>query len=300
MVLKRRMAVAGGFYPRYEPDLISIIEESFLDKNFGVGKPFKCENQESRTIYGGISPHAGYVYSAACASFTFFNLFREKIPDTVIVLGTTHTGYSGIALLEEGFWETPLGDIEIDSELGKKIAENSNAIKIDQSAYLGFPHSREHNIEVQLPFIVYCSANKSKLVPITIGSMNFEVLKNIAIDIATVIKSENKDIVVIASSDMTHKQPRDIMNPKKDLEEMRVKDQKVMDSFKENNPEKVFNHARATTVCGPQTITTLMLICNNLDVKTPEVLKYYTSYAKGGGTGPCEYSVGYFSGIMTI
>lgn len=300
MVLKRKTCVAGSFYPRYKPDLIEIIEQSFLDKNFGVGKPFKCENLESRTIYGGISPHAGYVYSAACASFTFFNLFKEKIPDTVIVLGTTHTGYSEIALLEEGFWETPLGDIEIDSELGKKIAENSNTIKIDQSAYLGFPHSREHNIEVQLPFIVYCSDNKSKLVPITIGSMNFKVLNEIAIDIATVIKSENKDIVLIASSDMTHKQPKNIMNPKEDLDEMRIDDQKVLDSFNENNPEKVFNNARATTVCGPQTITTLMLICNNLDVKTPEVLKYYTSYAKGGGTGPCEYCVGYFSGIMKI
>jgi AmmeMemoRadiSam system protein B len=300
MVLKRKTSVAGSFYPRYKPDLIEIIEQSFLDKNFGVGKSFKCENLERRSIYGGVSPHAGYIYSGACASHTYFNLFKEKIPDSVIVLGTTHTGYRRNALLDEGTWETPLGDMEIDSELANIIVKNSKKIIADQAAYVGFPHGREHNIEVQLPFIMYCSNTKSKLVPITIGSMNFIDLKEIAVDIANSIKEINKDIIIIASSDMTHKQPRNIMNPKADIDEMKRGDQKVIDSFRENKPESVFNNATSTTVCGPQTITTLILICNNLDVKTPEILKYYTSYDKGGGTGPCEYSVGYFSGIMKI
>lgn len=300
MVLKRRAAVAGSFYPRYKPDLLEIIEQSFLDKNFGIGKPFKCENLEKRTIYGGIVPHAGYIYSGACASFTYFHLFKEKIPDTVIVLGTTHTGYNGFALLDNGFWETPFGDMEIDTELANTIIQKSKMIKADESAYIGFPHSREHNIEVQLPFIQYCSENKSKLVPITVGSMNFKELEQVAKDISIAIELINTDIVIIASSDMTHKQPKNIMNPKRDLDEMRAADQKVTESFNQNNPEMVFKNARATSVCGPQTITTLIQICSNLNVKTPEVLKYYTSYEKGGGTGPCEYSVGYFSGILKI
>ncbi len=98
---------------------------------------------------------------------------------------------------------------------------------------------------------------------------------------------------------MTHKQPKNISNPKKDLDDMRKMDEAVIDAFKEFNPQKTFDTALKTTVCGPQTITSLMLICKKLGANQCDALKYYTSYEKGGGTGPCEYSVGYFSGIVT-
>lgn len=298
MVLKRKAAVAGSFYPRYRPDLIEIIKNSFLDQKFGIGKEFKCENLQERTILGGVSPHAGYLYSGACASFTYSKVFGEKIPDSVIVLGTTHTGYRGIALLDNGVWETPLGDMEIDTALANEITSTSKKIVADDSAYIGFPHGREHNIEVQLPFIQYCTENKAKLVPITIGSMKYKDLEEISDDIAKVLKSVKKDVVIIASSDMSHHQPKNIMDPKEDIKIMKERDSKVIDAFGKNKPKDVFDSATSLTVCGPQTITSLILICNNLGATSLEVLKYYTSYEKGGGEGPCDYSVGYFSGIM--
>ena len=74
-MVSRRAAVAGSFYPRYKPDLIKIIRESFLDKKFGPGEDFKTLNKDERTIIGGVSPHAGYVYSGCAAAYTFLNLF---------------------------------------------------------------------------------------------------------------------------------------------------------------------------------------------------------------------------------
>ncbi|MHA1489608.1 MAG: AmmeMemoRadiSam system protein B [Promethearchaeota archaeon] len=295
----RKPAVAGSFYPRSESDLREIIHDSFLDKKFGPGEEMKSLNQQNRSIIGGISPHAGYIYSGCASAYTFLNLFKEKIPDTVIILGTDHVGYGGIALMEEGAWETPLGNLSIDDELSKEILKNSEIIKGDDSAFIGIPFGREHNIEVQLPFIKYCAKEKDiKIVPIKISTKNFEIINQLSSDIANIINSNDKDIVIVASSDMTHKQPKNIMNPKKNLENMREMDQAVMDAFVEFEPKKTFKAALKTSVCGPQTITSLMLICKKMNANKCKFLKYYNSYEKQGGSGPCEYSVGYFSGII--
>jgi len=289
----RRAAVAGSFYPRYKPDLIKILKESFTNREFGPGEEPTTLNQEQRSIIGGVSPHAGYVYSGCCAAFTFLNLFKEKIPDTVIVLGTDHIGYGKVALMDEGEWETPLGNISIDEELSKKILDNSDTIIKDESAFMGFPFGREHNIEVQLPFIKYCAQEKNiKFVPIKISIKDINVISRLASDIAQAIESYDKDVVIVASSDMTHKEVYD----SKQLEKFKERDQQVIDAFVELNPEKTLEAASKTTVCGPQTITSLMMICNNLNANKGKLLKYYTSSEKTGSIS--GYCVGYFSGVL--
>ena len=180
-MVTRQAMVAGHFYPRYKPDLLKIIKDSFLDKEFGPGEEFKTINKDERTIIGGVSPHAGYIYSGCAAAFTFLNLFKEKIPDTIIILGTDHIGYGKIGLMSEGEWETPLGNISIDKELSERILDNSNKIINDESAFIGHPFGREHNIEVQLPFIKYCAQEKNiKFIPIKVSVKDFNVLSIIS------------------------------------------------------------------------------------------------------------------------
>ncbi len=298
-LVRRRAAVAGSFYPRFKPDLLRSIEESFKDTKFGPGKLPECQNLTNRIIIGGISPHAGYVYSGCCAAHTYYNLFREKVPETIVILGTDHLGYGKIAIMKEGAWETPFGDLAIDEELAKNVVTTSSYIVEDESAFIGYPFGREHNIEVQLPFIKYCSQDSDlKILPIKVSTKSYDVVQQIAKDIRQSITNLNKDIVIVASSDMTHKQPRNFREPAKDLMDMENKDKAVIKAFEEFDCQKTFKSALNTSVCGPQTITTLMLICKNLGATKTEALKYYTSYQKGGGTGPCEYSVGYFSGII--
>jgi AmmeMemoRadiSam system protein B len=248
---------------------------------------------ETRTIIGAVSPHAGYFFSGRCAAFTYLNLFKEKIPDTVIVLGTDHVGYGGVALLGDGTWETPIGDLGIDIELSKKIIENSDIIVDDSSAFTGFME-QEHNIEIQLPFIKYCSKDKDvKLVTIKMGGKkDYSIFEAIASDIATSIKSLNKDVVIVASSDMSHK---NVSNTEQ-LDQFKKIDHAVIDAFVEFDSKKTLLAASQTTVCGAQTITTLMLVCKNLDCNHGKLLKYYTSTDVRGDYGYC---VGYFSGILT-
>ncbi len=288
----RKASHAGSWYPKNREDLIRDLEYNFSESEFGPGLLPETLNLDTRTIIGGVSPHAGYAFSGRCAAYTYLNLFKEKIPDTVIVLGTDHVGYGKVALLEDGAWETPLGNLQIDDELSKKILDTSDIIVEDRSAFTGFME-QEHNIEIQLPFIKYCAKEKDvKIVTLKIGiRRDFSVFEKIASDITASIKALNKDIVIVASSDMSHKEVFDTNQ----LSEFKKFDQDVIDAFVKLDPKKTLSAASKTTVCGAQTITTLMLICEKLNATKGELLKYYTSSDIKGGYGYC---VGYFSGIM--
>ena len=292
-MVTRQAIVAGQFYPRFKPDLLNVLKESFTNEKFGPGEELKTLNQEQRTIIGCVSPHAGYVYSGCCAAFTFLNLFKERIPDTVIILGTDHWGYGKVGLMDEGEWETPLGNISIDEELSEIILNNSKIIINDESAFIGHPFGKEHNIEVQLPFIKYCANEKEvKIIPIKVSTKNFEVLNGLSRDIANAIESYDKDVVIVASSDMTHKEVYD----SKQLEKFKERDHQVIDAFVNLDPKNTLDAASKTTVCGSQTITSLMMICKNLNANKGKLLKYYTSSEKTGSIS--GYCVGYFSGVL--
>jgi AmmeMemoRadiSam system protein B len=289
----RQAAVAGSFYPRYKPDLLNRLKDSFLDNEFGPGEQLNSLNQEQRSIIGGVSPHAGYEYSGCCAAYTYLNLFIEKIPDTVIVLGTDHIGYGKVGLMDEGEWETPLGNISIDTDLARKILDNSEIIKNDESAFIGFPFGREHNIEVQLPFIKYCANEKNvKFIPIKISTKDLNIMIKLSNDISKAVESYHKDVVIIASSDMTHKEVYD----QKQLEKFKERDRQVIDAFVDVDPKRTFEAASKTTVCGSQTIASLIMICKNLNASKGKLLQYYTSSEKTGNIS--GYCVGYFSGVL--
>ena len=288
----RKASHAGSWYPKNPEDLIRDLEFCFSESEFGPGLLPETLNQDTRTIIGGVSPHAGYSFSGRCAAYTYLNLFKEKIPDTIIVLGTDHIGYSKVALLADGQWETPIGNLQIDSDIANRILDISDSIIEDRSAFTGFME-QEHNIEIQLPFIKYCSRGKDvKILTIKIGARkDYKVYEQISADISSVIKSSNKDIVIVASSDMSHK---NITN-KQQLFDFKKVDQEVPDAFVALDPKKTLVNAQKTTVCGAQTITTLMLTSMKLNATKGELLKYYTSSDIRGEYGYC---VGYFSGIL--
>ncbi|MFX1488896.1 MAG: AmmeMemoRadiSam system protein B [Promethearchaeota archaeon] len=293
MVL-RQATHAGSWYPGSKSSLTKALKEYFIDQDFGPGEEPQSLNNKERKIIGGVSPHAGMAYSGPCAAFTYLNLFKEKIPDVVIILGTDHIGYHKTALMKKGEWETPLGNLKIDEELSKMIIDNSKIIEEDNTLFTGFQAEQEHNIEIQLPFIKYCSQDRDvKIVTIKIaGVREFNVMDEISKDIAEIIEVTDKDIVVVASSDMSHKQ----VDNAQQLEVFKKIDLEVIEEFQGLHPEKTLEAAKKTTICGPQTITTLLLICKRLNATKGELLKYYTSSERTGSNR--GYCVGYFSGIL--
>ncbi|WP_371803437.1 AmmeMemoRadiSam system protein B [Candidatus Lokiarchaeum ossiferum] len=307
MAIIRNPSAAGRFYPRFKGELLDTIHENFVNSSFGLSHDLNLtidNNGGDRKVLGGVSPHAGYIYSGSATAHTIQEVFGQKVPDTVIILGTQHTGYYEIGIMKEGAWKTPFGTLDIDTDLAIQLLKESKVVKEDDSAFNGFPHGREHNIEVQIPFIQYAAtkAQKSvKILPIKIGKMNQNVLETLGKDIASVLDSNNnKDIAIIASSDMTHYQPQNPRNPKEEILQIQHKrDEAVMEAFEQFNWQKTLEKATDTSVCGPQCIATLMIIGKEMGYTTAKKLQYYTSYEKIGGTGPSDYSVGYFSGIIS-
>ena len=114
----RRPTVANQFYEGDAEALREQIKNCFLH-DFGPGKlPEINLNNYPRSIVGLISPHAGYMYSGPVAATAFNDLAFDGKPETIVLLGPNHTGYgSALSIMNKGIWQTPLGDLEVDSKL---------------------------------------------------------------------------------------------------------------------------------------------------------------------------------------
>ena len=278
----RRPAVAGSFYAGDSKSLNIQIENCFLHK-IGPGELPLVNSKKENNIIGFISPHAGYMYSGPVASNGFYKIALDGRPDTIIILGPNHRGFGeDVSIIAEGKWKTPLGELEIDTEIAEDILKNSKIIKNDKKA-----HQYEHSIEVQLPFIQYIFGNNIKFVPISMTRQDI----NTDIEIAQSICSSviDKNILIIASSDFTHYEPQEYA---KEI------DKQAIDAVLEFNPKKLYDmiYHQNLTMCGPGPITVMLIACKTLGAKKAELLKYATS---GDVSGMYDQVVGYASLIVS-
>lgn len=193
----REPAVAGQFYPGRKSELIEEITRCFKGP-LGPGDSEPPKRIEKRTIVGAVAPHAGYVYSGQVAAHLYRKLWSQERPATVVILGPNHTGYgAGLAVTKEDFM-TPLGVVRTDRELVSKLVDDGFT-----EDYVA--HVYEHSIEVQLPFIQYIGW-ESTIVPICVGIHDYDELKDAGRKLGKAIQGRN-DVLVIASSDMSHYVP---------------------------------------------------------------------------------------------
>jgi hypothetical protein len=252
------------------------IEKCFLDQ-LGPGKLPEVEEKGARRIVGLVCPHAGYMYSGPVAAYAYYELALDGKPEVVILLGPNHMGYgSGLAIMKEGSWRTPLGDVEIDTETADKILKETNILDVDEVA-----HSYEHSIEVQLPFLQYLYGNYFRIVPIAFLMQDLTSSREIGEAIAKAL--ENKSSLIVASSDMTHYEPYEIAK-KKDLT--------LIKTIEELNEEKLYSVIEAYRVscCGYGPVAALVVAAKLLGVKEAKLLCYRSS---GDVIGDYSSVVGY-------
>ncbi len=259
----RRPYVAGTFYEGNAESLKNQIERCFLHK-FGPEKTPEVNPSGPRKVIGLICPHAGYVYSGPVAANAYYELARDGRPSTVVILGPNHTGYgSAIALMNAGFWRTPLGDVEIDDEAASQIVSETRLVDVDDSA-----HRFEHSIEVQLPFLQYLYGSDFKFVPICFLMQDLQSAVEVGRALVEVLATKNA--VVIASSDLTHYEPQAVAE-RKDmaaLKAVEALDAKLLFStIEEQN----------ISACGYGPITALITFAKGLGVKEAKVLAHRTS-----------------------
>jgi hypothetical protein len=263
----RKPVVAGQFYPASASELKRML------------KGMVAEKAKRQEVIGLISPHAGYIYSGAVAGAT---ISRVKFKDTFIIMGPNHSGRGKpFSIMTEGKWQTPLGEVEIDSELGRQILAHSRYLEEDTAAHL-----YEHSIEVQLPFLQYFSP-EFKLVPIVLAYAGGAIYKEIGKEIAKAIKDLNKQVVIIASSDMTHYESQAWAQKK---------DNKAIEAVLALDEDELLKRVDEFNIsmCGYGPAVSLIAAAKELGAKRAELVKYQTS---GDTSGDYSSVVGY-AGII--
>jgi len=177
----------------------------------------------------------------------------------------------------EGTWRTPLGEVEVDSELARKIVDLSEYAEEDYRA-----HQEEHAVEVQLPFLQYIRPDV-RIVPVILASAPSEIYKEIGRSIAGSIKELNREAVILASGDMTHREPQ------ASAEEKDMKAVEAMLALDEDELTRRYKNLRIS-MCAHGPVVTLIAAAKELGVSGAELVKYQTS---GDATGDYAEVVGY-------
>ena len=263
----RQPVVSGQFYPE-SPDQLKTMIEGLVDE--------KAVKEE---VIGLVSPHAGYIYSGPVAGTV---ISRIKFKDTFVIIGPNHTGRGKpLSIMTQGVWETPLGEVEIDSELGERILATSSHLQEDYTA-----HQYEHSIEVQIPFLQYFKRD-IRLVPIMLACSSLTTYKEIGQELAKAIKDSKKEVVIIASSDMTHYEPQ---------ESARSKDTKAIEAILDLNEDELLKRVDELNIsmCGYAPTISLISAARELGTTGAELVRYQTS---GDTTSDYSSVVGY-AGII--
>jgi AmmeMemoRadiSam system protein B len=265
----RKPAVAGSFYPGSPQELEKEIKQYLAD---AVSPPVEGE------IVGLISPHAGYIYSGPVAAYSFKQLMNADI-DVAVVLAPCHRGhFESASIIPEGIYETPLGNVEIDSAIGKLLIEEPCFEFIREA------HKLEHSLEVQVPFL-QTVLPKFTIVPIVIGTSRLPLCAMIAGAISGILKSEKRKYCIIISTDLSHYHT---------YAEAQTLDGVFIEALQSFDEQKVAQavSSRHAEACGIGPVLTGMFVCKKLGAGSVEILKYENSGDTAGGK---DQVVGYLA-----
>ncbi|HTW58397.1 MAG TPA: AmmeMemoRadiSam system protein B [Terriglobales bacterium] len=270
----RRSAVAGRFYPRDPEDLRA---EALAYLSPATATPVRA--------IGCIAPHAGYMYSGHVAGAVFASI---EIPKRCIVLCPNHTGMGrALAILSQGAWETPLGEVPIATELAAALKQCFPALEEDSAA-----HRAEHAAEVELPFL-QLRQPELQFVPIALGTGKFEVLEElgraVADVIAAYISSQHEPVLIVASSDMNHYESDAIT---------RVKDHRAIERILTLDPRGLHEVVTQQNIsmCGYGPAVAMLTAARELGAKSAKLVKYATS---GDVSGDRNMVVGYAGVVIS-
>jgi hypothetical protein len=266
-----------GWYPESGEECRKFIKDCVQD--------VKKLDVEGR--YGGIVPHAGWYFSGRLAAKVFYLLSLKTEPDVVIVYGG-HLGWDLPQIVTEERWETPLGEIEIEQNLVKRLSEE---IMCDRES----PYSQDNTIEINLPFVKYFFP-QSKL--LAIRSPHSEKAVEVGVKVAEIVKDEGISTIVFGSTDLTHYGPFYGFYLE-ELGEKAVKwveenDRKFIERAIEMDYEGVLKVAlENNNACSAGAAASAIVTCRELGSKKGILVDYYTSY----DVSPDVNFVGY-SGII--
>lgn len=262
--MRRRAAFAGSFYPAGKFALEKTLHALINPKAVKV------------KAVAVVSPHAGYIYSGSVAGAVFSSVI---IPPAVVILGAPHADFRPrFSVIKEGVWESPLGDVPINEELSGLLIKSCPLAEAATET-----HENEHSLEVQVPFLQYFQKDLS-LVPVHVNFRStFEDLENLAAGLTAAIRKFGRDVLIVASTDMSHFISQ---------ESAKKQDFLAIDRILALDGRGLFKTVRTHNIsmCGSLPTTAALLAARGLGATKSELVQYQTS---GDVSGDKSHVVGY-------
>ncbi len=269
----RKTTHAGSFYPRFGDQISTQIERWI------AGQPVARVDEK---CLGLIVPHAGYVYSGACASKGYHYISNQHF-DTLLILHPSHQGNNfdwSVSPFDE--YETPLGNLEQDAQLYDLLTHSS--ADRDQEKRL---HLLEHSMEIQLPLIKYFFP-EAQICPVMIGRPHPEVAINLADQLQEAIAASGKKVGIVVSTDLSHYYDSDC------AEKM---DSLITRYIMSLDPNALWESviSKRCEACGIGGLLTLLYYATKYDDARAKVIEYTHS---GKVSGDNQQVVGYLSALV--
>lgn len=260
--------VAGDFYPADKQELSALLEK-FLSQS---------EPDKEGTVTALIVPHAGYRFSGKTAGKGYC-LVKAKNFSRVIILAPSHRrAFKGIALFPGSAFRTPLGPVEVDKELSRRL------LSFQPASFDIRPFEKEHSLEVQLPFLQK-TLKDFQILPVIMGDMGLDECERFGSVIGGLMRGRD-DILLVLSSDMYHGY---------DQEAQQSIDRHTLSCLEGMDPGRLHAGVAAGTMqlCGSGPVISGMYACRDLGGTKLTVLHSTDSGRETGNRRAGAWTVGY-------
>jgi AmmeMemoRadiSam system protein B len=138
----REAIVAGIFYPDDLTMLRARIDEALKKV------PGSATTVTSERPVAILSPHAAFEYTCDVQAAAWASVAGRRVDTVVMIAPLRRPEESGAYLPESAAFQTPLGDVQVDSGACADLESCSTLFSSNDG-----PHFESHAIEVQLPFM---------------------------------------------------------------------------------------------------------------------------------------------------
>ena len=232
-------------------------------------------NDLPESLFGGLVPHAGWVFSGLTAAITLKALASRSRLGRVVIFGADHWGTAGGgAVYDKGAWLTPIGEVPVDEELADALLGKCPLLRADSSA-----HNREHSIEVQLP-LMQVACGDVRIVPINISPSPDAV--RVGREVGEVLAENFPGASVLGSTDLTHYGPQYGFTPGgtglDGLEWACENDARLLKLIEAMRAEDVIEETTARqNACGGGAVAAAVAACSVMGATVGLTLKYTNS-----------------------
>ncbi len=270
----RPSLIAGRWYPG-DPEILVWELDQYLKQAEVCSPP--------GNVWGVVVPHAGYHYSGGVAAHAF-KCLRGLNPDLVVVISPLHHAHPArIVTTAYDAYTTPLGFIEVDTQMLERLDHRLQARHGYGMAWL--ERDGEHALEIELPFLQQI-VGQFRLLPVMMRDQRLETAKTLGLTLAEIVKGQN--VLFVASSDLSHFYPQT---------EASALDQEMLHRLEAFDPEGILQAERDGRgyACGRGAMAATLWATQALGADRVTILDHATS---GDISGDYEAVVGYGAAVI--